>query len=93
MQFSSITTLFALAAVAVAAPAEIDVRTETPAPTCSNDQPNQVCCTSLLNVLSCVVGNACSGTAYCCNSEVKNPQGGLINLNLDLINLNCVKVL
>ncbi|KAI1136784.1 hypothetical protein F5Y05DRAFT_104256 [Hypoxylon sp. FL0543] len=95
MQFTAITTLFALAAVAIAAPTEIQARTGNP-PTgisCPNEQPNQVCCSGTLG-LNCViplVGETCSGSSFCCNNNVINPQGGLINVNLNL--LNCVNVL
>ncbi|OTA82455.1 hypothetical protein M434DRAFT_37107 [Hypoxylon sp. CO27-5] len=94
MQFSAITTLFALATVAVAAPAEVEVRTGNPTPTCPNEQPNQVCCSGGILGLNCVlsiIGQECGGTAYCCNNQVLNPQGGLINVNLNL--LNCVDIL
>ncbi|KAI1644923.1 hypothetical protein F4815DRAFT_386144 [Daldinia loculata] len=92
MQFS-ILTIFALAAVATAAPTEVvEVRTtNTGTGSCSNSQPNEVCCSALL--LDCVLslGNTCGGQAYCCNNDVLNGSGGLINLNLNL--LNCVDIL
>ncbi|KAI0853937.1 hypothetical protein F5Y00DRAFT_224028 [Daldinia vernicosa] len=93
MQFSTITML-ALAAVATAAPADIvEARTGgTGTGACSStNKPNQICCTSL--ALNCVLalGNTCGSEAYCCNDSVLNGSGGLINLNLNL--LNCVKVL
>ncbi|KAI1656625.1 hypothetical protein F4813DRAFT_363842 [Daldinia decipiens] len=92
MQFNII-TIFALAAVATAAPAEVvEARTTyTGTGSCSNSQPNEVCCSGLL--LDCVLslGNPCGGQAYCCNNNVLNGSGGLLNLNLNL--LNCVDIL
>ncbi|KAI1411201.1 hypothetical protein F5Y13DRAFT_64130 [Hypoxylon sp. FL1857] len=94
MQFSAITTLFALAAVATAAPAEVEVRTGgNPTPTCANEQPNQVCCSGILglNCVLSIIGQECGGTAYCCNNQAVSPSGGLIVANLNL--LNCVSLL
>ncbi|KAI1800157.1 hypothetical protein F4811DRAFT_51912 [Daldinia bambusicola] len=93
MQFTTITIL-ALAAVATAAPAEVvEARTGGTGGTgsCSNSQPNEICCSGLL--LNCVLtlGNPCGGQSYCCNNNVLNGSGGLINANLNL--LNCVDIL
>ena len=66
MQFSTITTLFTLAAVAVAAPTEVVARTEGG---CNNEQPNQVCCTGILNCVVQVLGANCGGQAYCCDAS------------------------
>ncbi|KAF4454889.1 hypothetical protein F53441_2682 [Fusarium austroafricanum] len=94
MQFSTIASIFAMASVAIAAPAPgaghekapLVVRTggSNNQPVCSA-QSQQVCCQGLSCVLQ-VLGNGCSNTAYCCES---NGNGGLINLNL----LNCAKLL
>ncbi|KAI1097824.1 hypothetical protein F4804DRAFT_150362 [Jackrogersella minutella] len=89
MQFSVITTLFTLAAVAIAAPADVMARTETPS--CTTEQPNQVCCSSLLGVLTCLIqlgGTTCGGSTYCCDNSVSGGTGA-INVNA----LNCVKIL
>ncbi|OTB03478.1 hypothetical protein M426DRAFT_321837 [Hypoxylon sp. CI-4A] len=87
MQFTTITTaLFALATVAIAAPTEIEARTEG---SCTNEQPNQICCS--VGLLSCVLqvlGQTCGGQAYCCNNNVLG-NGGLINVDL----LNCAQIL
>ncbi|KAI1474348.1 hypothetical protein K445DRAFT_27821 [Daldinia sp. EC12] len=91
MQFSTITIL-ALAAVATAAPAEVvEARTTTPDKGCTNEQPNQVCCSGLLGcVLSGILGSSCGGQAYCCNNNVKNGDGNIIPINVNA--LNCVNV-
>ncbi|KAI2632440.1 hypothetical protein GGS26DRAFT_556018 [Hypomontagnella submonticulosa] len=83
MQFSTITTLFALAAVAVAAPTEVTARTDGK---CTNEQPNQVCCAN--GIFDCVLtfGSTCGGTAYCCKGT---GDGGFINIAV----LNCVELL
>ncbi|KAI0885408.1 uncharacterized protein GGS22DRAFT_163644 [Annulohypoxylon maeteangense] len=86
MQFSTITTLFTLAAVAVAAPAEVAARTGGTG-SCSNSQPNEYCCSGL-NLLGCtlnILGNSCGGTAYCCDSSV---TGSVVDISL----LNCVSL-
>ncbi|KAI0008463.1 hypothetical protein F4779DRAFT_618567 [Xylariaceae sp. FL0662B] len=94
---TAITTLFALTATVIAAPAEIEVRggggstpTPTPAPTtgsCSASSQAQVCCdTLLLNCLVQLIGETCTTNAYCCSTD--EPAGTLINLSL----LNCVQL-
>ncbi|KAI8964717.1 hypothetical protein F5Y11DRAFT_314993 [Daldinia sp. FL1419] len=90
MQFTTIAIL-ALATAATAAPAEVVEPRTGGTGSCSNSQPNEICCSGLL--LDCVLtlGNPCGGQAYCCNNDVLNGSGGLINLNLNL--LNCVDIL
>ncbi|KAI2463515.1 hypothetical protein F4781DRAFT_437357 [Annulohypoxylon bovei var. microspora] len=86
MQFSTITTLFTLAAVAIAAPTEVEARNGSPG-SCSVSQPNQACCTgSLLDCLVQVSGSACGGQTYCCSTS---GDGSFVNVNL----LNCVLLL
>ncbi|KAI4870583.1 hypothetical protein F4820DRAFT_218229 [Hypoxylon rubiginosum] len=87
MQFGTITTLFALAAVAIAAPSEVVARTDSPS--CTNNQQEQVCCTSVLGVLSCLVqilGQTCTSQTYCCDTTA--PTGTLVNIQA----LNCIKI-
>ncbi|KAI2611143.1 uncharacterized protein GGS25DRAFT_519440 [Hypoxylon fragiforme] len=82
MQFSTL-TFFTLAAVATAAPAEIEVRTQSGS--CTNTQ-QQVCCTA--GILACVVqviNSACTGQAYCCSNN--SPVNSLINLDLSCTQL------
>ncbi|KAI1205048.1 uncharacterized protein F4807DRAFT_465017 [Annulohypoxylon truncatum] len=86
MQFSTITTLFTLAAVAIAAPAEV-VEARTGGGSCSNSQPYEYCCSGTVPVLSCILnilGNSCGGEAYCCDSQVS----GTVAVGA----LNCVKL-
>ncbi|CAG1994584.1 hypothetical protein SNK03_010382 [Fusarium graminearum] len=82
MQFSTLTTVFALVAAAVAAPHGSGGNN----PVCSA-QNNQVCCNGLLSCAVQVLGSNCNGNAYCCNTEA--PTGALINVAL----LNCVDLL
>ncbi|KAJ4253471.1 hypothetical protein NW762_010629 [Fusarium torreyae] len=89
MKFTTIASVLALAATAVAAPADVEARTGGggggSTTTCSANN-KQVCC----NGLSCLVqvlGNTCSGDAYCCKTDA--PAGTLVNVAL----LNCVKLL
>ncbi|KAM0296923.1 hypothetical protein HYE67_005521 [Fusarium culmorum] len=83
MQFSTLTTVFALVAAAVAAPHGSSGGNN---PVCSA-QNNQVCCNGLLSCAVQVLGSNCNGNAYCCNTEA--PTGTLINVAL----LNCVDLL
>ncbi|KAM0544205.1 hypothetical protein ACHAPJ_011956 [Fusarium lateritium] len=91
MKFTTIASVLAMAATAVAAPADVEARTGGGGgggggtTTCSANN-KQVCC----NGLSCLVqvlGKTCSGDAYCC--ETGAPVGTLVNVAL----LNCVKLL
>ncbi|KAI0131011.1 hypothetical protein F4814DRAFT_456946 [Daldinia grandis] len=86
MQFSTI-TIFALAAVATAAPAEVvEVRT-TPVGSCTNSQPNQVCCSNgLLGCLIPILGQTCGGQAYCCSDSAIN--NGVVTISA----LNCFQL-
>ncbi|QPC72167.1 hypothetical protein HYE68_002919 [Fusarium pseudograminearum] len=88
MQFSTLTTVFALAAAAIAAPADIEARTghDNNNAVCSA-QNNQVCCNGLLSCAVQVLGSNCNGNSYCCKTDA--PTGALINVAL----LNCVKLL
>ncbi|KAI1375987.1 hypothetical protein F4677DRAFT_445702 [Hypoxylon crocopeplum] len=88
MQFSAITTLFALAAVATAAPTEVQARTDG-GNSCNNNQ-QFVCCNGVLN-LSCLVQilglpSTCNGQSYCCTTTQGN--GALIDIDA----LNCVQL-
>ncbi|KAI1388974.1 uncharacterized protein F4822DRAFT_404570 [Hypoxylon trugodes] len=85
MQFSTITTLFTLAAVAIAVPTDVQARTESGE--CPNNQPNQVCCSnSILDCILPILGSPCGGTTYCCSTL---PSSGPINVSI----LDCVKLL
>ncbi|PFH57710.1 hypothetical protein XA68_14673 [Ophiocordyceps unilateralis] len=73
----------ALAAVAVAAPADVEPRT---ASRCNAVGQRQVCCGGLLGCLVQVLGSTCSTRAYCC--ETGASTGGLVNVNA----LNCLSL-
>ncbi|RGP59204.1 hydrophobin 3 precursor [Fusarium sporotrichioides] len=88
MQFSTFTAVFAMAAAAIAAPTEIEARTDGGHNNVCSTQNNQVCCQGLLNCAVQVLGAGCSGgNSYCCKTDA--PVGALINVAL----LNCVKLL
>ncbi|RCI17063.1 hypothetical protein L249_1792 [Ophiocordyceps polyrhachis-furcata BCC 54312] len=88
-------TVLALAAVAIAAPADIEPRTG--GSTCSAPNEKPVCCntsgssgllTSLLNPCAVqVLGSNCQAKAYCCKTDAST--GGLVNVNA----LNCVSLI
>ncbi|KAM0544648.1 hypothetical protein ACHAPJ_011709 [Fusarium lateritium] len=91
MQFTTIASIFAMAAVAIAAPADIEARTGGKAGDTNNEicsaNNQQVCCTGGLNCLVQVLGSSCKGgNAYCC--ETGASTGGLVNIAL----LNCLNV-
>ncbi|KAI5919136.1 hypothetical protein F4810DRAFT_688508 [Camillea tinctor] len=93
MKYTAITAIFALVAtMTVASPVEMEARTGTttpaPASSCSNTQA-QVCCSGLLelNCLVQLIGNQCSGQAYCCDTSAA--AGSLINIQA----LNCISLL
>ncbi|KAI1780920.1 hypothetical protein F4818DRAFT_397223 [Hypoxylon cercidicola] len=83
MQFSAITTLFALAAVAIAAPSEVMARTEG---SCTSSVQKQVCCNGLLNCVVQIIGSTCTSQTYCCDTNAG--VGALINIQA----LNCIKI-
>ncbi|KAM4061184.1 hypothetical protein HRG_009935 [Hirsutella rhossiliensis] len=87
MKFTA--AIFALAAVAIAAPAEIETRSRsTTASECSAHGGVQACCNGLaLNCLVQVLGSNCNNNAYCCDSG--EAVGGLVNVQA----LNCAKIL
>ncbi|XXG97272.1 hypothetical protein Hte_003568 [Hypoxylon texense] len=87
MQFGAITTLFALAAVAIAAPSEVAARTD--GSSCTNSNQEQVCCDTLLGVLTCtiqILSPVCTSQTYCCDTTA--PDGTLVNIQA----LNCIKI-
>ncbi|CEI41816.1 hypothetical protein FVEN_g3782 [Fusarium venenatum] len=90
MQFSTFTAVFAMAAAAIAAPADIEARTGhdngNNKPVCSA-QSKQVCCNGLLSCAVQVLGSNCNANSYCCDTQA--PVGALINVAL----LNCVDIL
>ncbi|KAI1760481.1 hypothetical protein GGR53DRAFT_79418 [Hypoxylon sp. FL1150] len=86
MQFKAITTLFALAAVAIAAPASDVVARNDGGSTCSNSQQAQVCCLSTLNCLVQILSATCTGQAYCCDTSAG--VGSLVNIQA----LDCVEL-
>ncbi|KAF4966700.1 hypothetical protein FSARC_5644 [Fusarium sarcochroum] len=88
MQFTTIASILAMASAAIAAPADIEARTNPGDNTnvCSTNN-QQVCCNGLLNCVVQVLGKTCDGSAYCCKTGA--PTGALINVAL----LNCVKLL
>ncbi|KAI6092937.1 hypothetical protein F4821DRAFT_113483 [Hypoxylon rubiginosum] len=88
MQFKAITTLFALAAVAIAAPSEVVARTGGEGGSCSNSSQNQVCCTALTCIVQ-LLSPTCTSQAYCCDTG-DAPDNGLVVI--DVTALNCVKV-
>ncbi|KAI0181574.1 hypothetical protein GGR52DRAFT_567793 [Hypoxylon sp. FL1284] len=87
MQFTAITTFFALAAVAIAAPSEIIARNDG---SCTSSVQEQVCCTGVVGVnLECIVqilNPVCTSSTYCCDTSA--PDGSLVNIQA----LNCIKV-
>ncbi|KAL4728760.1 hypothetical protein ACLX1H_003159 [Fusarium chlamydosporum] len=90
MQFSTLTTIFAMAAATIAAPADVEARHSKSGggnnPVCSA-QNNQVCCNGILSCAVQVLGSNCQGNAYCCKTDA--PVGAFINVAL----LNCVDLL
>jgi hypothetical protein len=71
MKYAAALSTFALAATAIAAPAEIEARNP-----CSNNGQRQVCCTGLLECVVQVLGGNCNN-AYCCNTEAPVVRGPL----------------
>ncbi|CAM1511939.1 Fc.00g094520.m01.CDS01 [Cosmosporella sp. VM-42] len=83
MKCSAAIAALTMAVAAIAAPADIEVRTGSS--TCNSNQ-KQVCCNGILGCAVQVLGVGCSGGSYCCETEA--PVGSLINLAL----LNCVSL-
>ncbi|UNI22279.1 hypothetical protein JDV02_008181 [Purpureocillium takamizusanense] len=87
MKYTAALSALALAATAMAAPAELDARTNSNPPSNCNNNGKQVCCSGLLNCLVQAIGSPCQNDAYCCKTDA--PVGALINVAL----LNCLKLL
>ncbi len=71
MKYTAALSVLALAATAVAAPADLEARTNhnNPPPSNCNNNGKQVCCSGLLTCLVQVLGASCNNQAYCCNTE------------------------
>ncbi|KJZ74344.1 hypothetical protein HIM_06350 [Hirsutella minnesotensis 3608] len=83
MQFAAV--IFALAAAAMAAPAELQAR-RISHEECSASHNKQACCNGAANCLIQVVGDNCKNEAYCCKTG--HSVGLLVNVNA----LNCLKL-
>ncbi|KAM5341197.1 hypothetical protein ACJ41O_015306 [Fusarium nematophilum] len=86
MKFTTVASVFAMAATAFAAPSDIEARTGGKGGSCSVNT-KQVCCNGILNCAVQVIGSQCNNQAYCCKTDA--PVGALINVAL----LNCVDIL
>ncbi|KAJ6442347.1 NADH-ubiquinone oxidoreductase [Purpureocillium lavendulum] len=72
MKYTAAISVLALAATAVAAPADLEARTggnTPPPPSNCNNNGKQVCCSGLLTCLVQVLGSPCNNGAYCCQTE------------------------
>ncbi|KAM0246028.1 hypothetical protein ACHAP5_004999 [Fusarium lateritium] len=89
MQFTTIASIFAMATVAIAAPAPADIEARTGGGNTSvcSAKAKQVCCNGILSCTVQVLGGTCGGNSYCCKTSA--PVGALVNVAL----LNCVKLL
>jgi hypothetical protein len=85
--------ILALAAMALAAPSDIEARTGNPPsnPSCAAPKKT-ICCNGLIGGILCTVGilgaGTCNDQAYCCDNSGGLVVGGLIALDA----LNCVNV-
>ncbi|KAF4974600.1 hypothetical protein FZEAL_8527 [Fusarium zealandicum] len=94
MKFTIVASVLAMAATAIAAPAEVEARTHGGGGGSGGGKTNvcsantkQVCCNGFLSCAVQVLGKNCDGSAYCCKTAA--PVGALINVAL----LNCVDIL
>ncbi|KAK4095704.1 hypothetical protein N658DRAFT_511838 [Parathielavia hyrcaniae] len=94
MQYSSIFTILALAMTATAAPSEKAVRhgsSDDTIASCNSSTAN-VCCDGAANCILQIIHvgtKSCTGTAYCCESNVLQGR----SLTLVNVQANCNKVL
>ncbi|KAJ4309163.1 hypothetical protein N0V84_011669 [Fusarium piperis] len=79
MKFTTVASVLAMAATAIATPTEVEARGGGSAGPC-NANAQQVCCNGLLQCAVQVLGKNCDGSAYCC--ETAAPVGTLINTAL-----------
>ncbi|KAF5007854.1 hypothetical protein FDECE_5769 [Fusarium decemcellulare] len=84
MKFTTVASVLAMAATAMAGSSEFETRT---AKTCTAAHHKQVCCNGLTNCLVQVAGQNCVNKAYCCKTDA--PVGTFINIQA----LNCVSIL
>lgn len=70
MKFTFVASVLAMAAAAIAAPAEIEALEARTGggKTCSTNN-KQVCCNGLLNCVVQVLGQNCDSSAYCCKTD------------------------
>ncbi|PHH76750.1 hypothetical protein CDD80_1236 [Ophiocordyceps camponoti-rufipedis] len=76
--------IVALAAVATAAPTDVEPRSSVNK--CNLNTQQKVCCNGLLGCVVQLLGSSCADRAYCC--ETGAATGGLVNIN----GLNCVNL-
>lgn len=83
MKFTTVASVLAMAATAIAAPADVEARGggHGSGGSCSADT-QQVCCNGILSCAVQVLGKNCDGSAYCCQTGAPVVSFLLKRLNL-----------